>query len=232
MGTIYVLRNRLNGKCYVGQTRNLNKRLAHHKCPGETKRSFIGKAIGKYGWDNFDRLFFHGIPEGLIDDSERLMIRALRSQKPNGYNLEGGGCRLKHHHPDSNHKRSIALRGERHPLWGTHLSDEQRKHLSEIWRGRRLSDDTKRKISIANTGKKRTDEMNLANSIRMAGRFVGAMNPMAKRVICIETRRVFGSIRLAAKEYGINHRHIGECCAGKHETCGGCHWSFLNQEVA
>lgn len=49
---IYVLKNKINGKQYVGQTtRNLKQRIAEHK---SSKDTCIGQAIHKYGLENFE----------------------------------------------------------------------------------------------------------------------------------------------------------------------------------
>ena len=48
---IYKIENLLNGKCYIGQTiRPLNERLGEHL----RHSSYIGRALNKYGIENFD----------------------------------------------------------------------------------------------------------------------------------------------------------------------------------
>ena len=52
LGTIYLIINLINGKKYVGQTRQkLGRRISQHKC-GKTKLG-IDAAIKKYGWLKF-----------------------------------------------------------------------------------------------------------------------------------------------------------------------------------
>jgi group I intron endonuclease len=232
MGTIYVLRNRLNGKCYVGQTRNPEKRFAYYRCPGKERKTLIERAIGKYGWDAFERICFDGIPQETIDHCERELIRKLNSQKPTGYNLEGGGCGLKQHHPESNAKRSRAMMGSNHPLFGTHLSQAAKDHLSDFWKGKTFSIETRRKLSEANRGKKRTPEMKLANSLWHLGKNIGAMNCQSIKIVCLETKEIFDCISDAARKYQINRGHIGACCAGKLKSCGGMHWAFVEKRSA
>ena len=49
-GVIYKITNQINGKSYVGKTTTaLNQRMASHRCAD----TVIGKAIRKYGWENF-----------------------------------------------------------------------------------------------------------------------------------------------------------------------------------
>lgn len=50
--------------------------------------------------------------------------------------------------------------------------------------------------------------------------------PNKKKVICIETGKVFETIRDAAKWAGVNEKGIGDACRGKYITFGGYHWKF------
>jgi hypothetical protein len=53
-------------------------------------------------------------------------------------------------------------------------------------------------------------------------------NEKGKSVRCIELNRVFIGITTACKELGVSS-HIGDCCKGKRETCGGYHWEYVNE---
>lgn len=53
----------------------------------------------------------------------------------------------------------------------------------------------------------------------MLGKF-GELNPRSKKVRCVTTGEVFGSIREAGREYKLNYRHIIACCKGKLKTSG------------
>lgn len=60
-GTIYILRNRLNGKCYVGQTlRSFSRRLAEHRCG----KQLVDKSLRKHGDDAFEKVILRDIPRG------------------------------------------------------------------------------------------------------------------------------------------------------------------------
>ncbi len=48
-----------------------------------------------------------------------------------------------------------------------------------------------------------------------------------KVVKCIETGKVYFSIKEASEELCINYRHIGEVANGKRKTAGGYHWGFV-----
>lgn len=87
-GVVYGIENCLNHKIYVGQTINLKMRISQHKYA----ETLIGCAIRKYGWENFEIVVLEeceSLEENL--ERERLWIKRLDCQFPNGYNLTGGG---------------------------------------------------------------------------------------------------------------------------------------------
>ena len=47
-----------------------------------------------------------------------------------------------------------------------------------------------------------------------------------KKVLCIETGKVYDSMMKAERQTGINCSSISQCCNGKYKTAGGFHWCF------
>lgn len=58
-GYIYLFRNKLNNKCYIGKTNNIKRRYSNH-ISGKTD-SYIHRAILKYGIENFEFLIIDTI---------------------------------------------------------------------------------------------------------------------------------------------------------------------------
>ena len=48
-----------------------------------------------------------------------------------------------------------------------------------------------------------------------------------KKVICLETEKIFGSTYEAGRELGIDQGSICKCCRGGRKTAGGFHWKYL-----
>jgi hypothetical protein len=141
---IYVLRNRINGKIYVGQSgADVDERSRHRGCH---RKWAIDLALCKYGTENFDRFVYY-VPEELLDDFEREMIRKLNSIGIGGYNLTTGGCQNHHLSEETKKKIGKAFRGKS-------LSEEHKRKIGAKSAGRRLSEETKKKISVARKGKK------------------------------------------------------------------------------
>ena len=92
MGTLYMLVNTINGKKYIGQTKQtLNDRMSVHKRKHSGCRA-LKAAITKYGWEAFRvEVLEANVPEASLRDRERELIAEHGTMAPNGYNLTPGG---------------------------------------------------------------------------------------------------------------------------------------------
>ena len=105
---------------------------------------------------------------------------------------------------------SEAQKGEKHPMYGKHHTEEARKKMSEARKGennpffgKHHSEETKSKISEAKN----------------------------KKVICIETGQVFNSLQEVEENMGVCSTSITKCCRGRQKTAGGFHWKYYEEEV-
>lgn len=87
---IYMHKNKINGKIYIGQSCNLNVRwhpVSYKDC------SYFYNAIQKYGWDNFEHIILEdhlSIEEA--DQKEKYYIEKYNTlNRDCGYNLKSGG---------------------------------------------------------------------------------------------------------------------------------------------
>ena len=175
MGCIYMIKNTINGKCYIGQTtKSAKKRIRSHfrknsGCP------LLGKAIKKYGSDAFTvKILHNGVLDIFLDDLESASIKKYNTLAPCGYNLDSGGNKNKVLSDETRRKMSEARKGKtlsvehkqklskankdnKHFLGKKHSKESKRK-ISESLRGKTHTDTTKRKISEAHKGKKHTKE--------------------------------------------------------------------------
>lgn len=53
-----------------------------------------------------------------------------------------------------------------------------------------------------------------------------------KSVICIETGKVYVSLKDAEDKTGINRNCIGNCCKGNRKTAGKYHWKYYEEEIS
>lgn len=83
---IYKIENKLTHKVYIGQSVHIEKRWQEH-CQMSTN-SLIGKAIKKYGKDNFDFSVIEFVSDvKLLNELEAKYIKLYNSLVPNGYNI-------------------------------------------------------------------------------------------------------------------------------------------------
>jgi group I intron endonuclease len=121
VGKIYIIRNLVNGKGYVGQTiTTLFKRLSEHKyLASKGGSSALCRAIRKWGENRFEISLLVTCETSQLDELEKNYIQTMNTHavRGHGYNLTYGGQSADH----DEHGRVI--------------SEQGRKRLSEVHRG-------------------------------------------------------------------------------------------------
>ena len=209
-------------KIYIGITCQPIKKRWENGC-GYKKCPAIHKAIKKYGWDNFQKeILYENLSESEAKEFEISLIKYFKSNnKKYGYNLTEGGDGTRGRKLSEEAKQRI-----REMNSGKRLTEEQKEHLRQINLGKRHSEETKKKMSKTRMGNKyclgvkHTEEWKRQMSERMRG----TNNNQSKRVICLETMKVYDTITEAKQETGASK--ISLCCSGKRETSGGFHWKY------
>lgn len=115
---IYIIKNDINNKVYIGQATNTKERFQKHCVPSAAilNNSYISKAIQKYGKEHF----WYEILESQIEnynEKEIEYIKLYNCKVPNGYNLSDGG------------ENPPALSGTEHPE--SCLTQEQVEQLTK-----------------------------------------------------------------------------------------------------
>ena len=90
---IYKITNKINGKCYIGQSINIGKRFAQHKSQSYRNihvNKLLYKAIEKYGIENFSFDVIENCEINILDDREKYWIEYFDSYNK-GYNSTKGG---------------------------------------------------------------------------------------------------------------------------------------------
>ena len=181
-----------SNKRYIGITgQEPKKRWANGK--HYRFNQYFNNAIEKYGWDNFEHII---IVKGLTEDEAKwLEVELIKewdtTNREKGYNIGLGGNINPTHSEEVRRKISESKKGEKHPMYGKHLTDEQ-----------------KEKLRITSLGENNG----------MYGKF-GKDHPKSIAVICLTTMEVFGNAREASEYYSISN-HIAKCCKGKRKSCG------------
>lgn len=232
---VYCHTNKINGKKYIGISKNPYKRWASNGINYRQCKHFYN-AIQKYGWDNFKHDIIKEVnSKEEAFDLEKTLIREYNTtDKQCGYNISFGGTA---------------------PMEGKHHSKETREMLSEknikYWKGKHLSEATKEKISQTkinnhssswNKGLHHSEETKDKISYMLQGKFVkeknpnygrlGELNPLSFKIYCIELNKWFVGIREAARELGLNSSNIIRSLKSKGKNSGGkvnkvkTHWLY------
>lgn len=85
---IYKIENKLNGMLYIGQTKQGIKKRFNQHCLAD---SYLGRAIRKYGKDNFTIEVIEIVEDELANDVEHKNILKYNCVTPNGYNMNEYG---------------------------------------------------------------------------------------------------------------------------------------------
>lgn len=131
--TVYVHINKVNGKCYVGQTCKKPTARWQNGTGYKTQKHFWS-AICKYGWDNFEHeIIASNLTQSEADILEKTLIEKLELTNPiNGYNKDSGGNKGKCASEETKIKISLSHMGEKNPMYGKHMSEENKKQKPKL----------------------------------------------------------------------------------------------------
>ena len=115
VGGIYGIKNLVNGKWYIGQSVNIERRKPSHFArlkSGNHRNPYLQRAYLKHGRDNFEFQVIEIVSEDTLDMRECFWIEFYKSTHPQyGYNLETGGNKCKHLSKETKIKISEAQKG-------------------------------------------------------------------------------------------------------------------------
>ena len=197
--TVYCHTNKLNGKKYVGITKQKPEKRWNNGY-GYSSQSLFYNAIKKYGWHNFmHEILYTNLTKKEAEEKEIQLINEWQTNDRNfGYNIEGGGNLGKEVSEETKIKMRL-----------NNLGKKQTKETIEKRRakmlGRVLSVETRAKIGFKNkhNGERKVD------AIFTNGAIV-----------------VFASIKDASETTGVHAYGIGECCRNRRKTAGGVKWRY------
>src|SRR3972149_9436038 len=173
---VYMILNRINGKKYIGSSKDVynrwNQHLTELRKGKHTKH--IQAAYYKYGEESFVFMVIE-----IIKYLDQLTTREqywkdFYKSYDRIYGYASSTLGYKHtektkkkislahngkiNSEETRGKISLANKGENHPLFGKHHTEETRKRMSLIHIGKHPSEETKTKMSLASKGKPKSEE--------------------------------------------------------------------------
>lgn len=235
---VYVHKNNINGKMYFGITKqSLDERWRKdgkgylYSCD-----TVFGRAIKKYGWDNFThKILYKNFTKEEAIWKEKFLIKIfhtyIHDAKCNGYNMTTGGEGSSGAKPSEETKQKMRDAHKNRVYQSPSL--ETRRKLSQSLKGRpspnkgkTLSQETIDKMIKSRTGLKRTEEFKKKQSERMSN----GKSVHCKKVLQYDLNGVFlnefYSLTHAAEIVGGDRSSIARCCKGKQKTAKGYLWRY------
>lgn len=209
-----------SGKSYIGQTTNERVRREHWNMEGPYSGKKIDRARKKYGITNFTytvlaRKQYNSKKEAKMElDMLEVYYIGMYDSYRHGYNCTIGGNTT---------------------LGYTH-SEETKKKMATIKKGRKLSKETKEKIARTHKGRKRSPRCKDNISKSLKGRkctWRAKISNTKTRVILQystdnEYIREFTSVKEASMITSIGVHAIYKCLSGKNNTAGSFIWRYKN----
>lgn len=165
---IYKITNTINGKMYIGQSVNIEKRWKVHKYMRyNDMNNKLYRAMNKHGFDNFVFSIICEVPKSALDEYEISYIKYYDTVD-NGYNIKHGGQGERYYIQTEEHKKknSEALKIN-NPMfdpivkerWKNAItSEEYKEKQSIIQRKRYESQEEREKQSISTKKTMETEE--------------------------------------------------------------------------
>jgi len=142
MQGIYCILNKINGKRYVGKSKDIQKRYKRHlymlqnNINSKDLNRYLKNATLKYGIENFELIILEELPDatpGELSDAEIKWMDFYNScNRAFGYNLRRDSSTLTEVHEETRKLMSIRNAGENNPNYGNKWSDELKDRMSKI----------------------------------------------------------------------------------------------------
>jgi group I intron endonuclease len=215
---IYKITNTVNGKIYIGQTRNsIQTRWLQHVAESKRSTSALASAIKKYGRDSFkiEELETCTSLEEL-NTLEKTLIREYESLSPKGYNLREGG--------DQPRLSSESIEKIRKSMLGKKPSPENARRLGDYSRGKKQSAEHVSKRFKSRDGWKHSDK----SKEKIARNKGGRSFSVYKDDVFIGNWDV---INQCAKDLDLSNSHICSCLKGRLRQHKGHVFRYLEQQA-
>ena len=235
---IYSITNTVDGKVYVGKSKNIESRWSAHRCNLTKTKSakhcnrHLLNAVNKYGINAFKFEIiesFDSVDESLIAERELFHIQRLDSlNRKKGYNLRLDSDSKMIVHPETILLHQEISLGEKNPNYGNNWTREQKEKMSLIAKQRHASnlfynDEWKKKISEKSTLMWQDEEKKKAmgeNVSKATTRW--AIDQLTKAG---ELVRSYSSVKeVVAENPGFKWQNIYSVCNGYKKSYMGFVW--------
>ena len=175
---IYLIRNKIDNKVYIGQSVDLKRRIQTHKCKlknNKHRNIYLQNSFNKYGGKNFEFIIIEECLGKELDKKEQYWIKKFDSMnREKGFNRESGGNLGR----VFSIERKEKLKGKGNPMYGKHHTKEFIQKITEINRG---SSD---KLNVKNVSDIKKRLLNNESQIDLAKEFNVTLSTINKICKC------------------------------------------------
>lgn len=230
---IYMIKNLVNSKIYIGQSVRIKQRWHDHRKhlrAGNHYNIHLQSAWNKYGEDNFEFSIVKICPEEELDDLEIYYVDYYNSMNKNyGYNMNSGGSQFRDITEEIREKLRISGTGKNNPNSKPVISLEDNKIYESINMAATQLGLQPATIYRVCTLKKYTTGgkhwMYLKDYENATKEYIDELlkkkDPgLTKHVIYLNSGVIYNSIKEASADTGVNANSISQCCLGDRPRAG------------
>lgn len=236
---IYMILNKINGKLYIGQARNIEERWKNHKSDLKHNRHYnthLQSSWNKYGEENFVFIVLCECEENKLYELEQYYIFTLDALNSEiGYNKAWGG-RTGRPTKEAKQHLSEINKGEKHPKSKAIYCIELDKIYYYVRQVEEELGFNHGDIIRCCKGDKLTcggyhwmyydDYLEKGVFIRDKKKPKNVKHK--RKIYCEELDKIFESLHEADRQTGCDYRGIQACCTGKKKTYKGYHWKYVD----
>lgn len=199
------------GLIYIGQTRNLSKRLETYTYCMCHQQHKIYNSIKKYGW--------HTHTFEIIEYCEFEDMNKRERYWQDYYDVLDRNKGLNLTLTDTDELPRIMSEEAREKMRQSGkikiFTDEHRANLGKVWRGRKHTDESRRKMSESQKGEKSHRYGKPAyNKGKLSPKTARGNNPNANLIMCEQTGIFYYCLEEAAELYGMTRYRLGHMLRG------------------
>ncbi len=254
---IYMIKNLINDKIYIGSATNFSKRKCEHfrrLRKNMHENSYLQNAWNKYEEKNFTFIVLEITKKEDLLLVEQKYIDQYFDKQINCYNIaKNASSPMKGRKHTEEYKKRVSqsMKGQPiHPNTLARLLDKEKNPFAKSGKdhpktGKKASKETRKLISIKVKNHKRTPEhcQNISKSLMgkplkketikklRDGRRKGTKNAHSKKVAQYDLDgnliKIWNYMSEACQKLGVNLASMSSCCNGKYKTAGGYIWKFV-----
>lgn len=213
-----------SGKVYIGQSRNFDKRLKQYKRMSCITQVVLLNSFKKYGVENHTFDIIEECDIDKMNSRERYWQDYYNSLAPNGLNsiLTKSNEAPRVVSKTTSKKLSDSKLGQKNPMYGRRKTDEEKKHLSNKFKGRVFTKEWIDKINASKIksgnhkhGRKMSDDTKRMLKEALINKFSGFNNTRSRIVVDMSTGVFYYNVKDASIYNNINPNSLRAMLIGK-----------------